>query len=453
MPTPVSAGLRLGVIEPQDAVRNFDERQLLLPSFRWQDVWQEEHQRAFAVAGVMREDVLAIFREGLESKFADAGTLADFRKAVRPALAAKGFWGDVEITDPDTGETRITRFDDRRLQLVYDVNVRQSYAAGKWQRYQLTKKRLPFVLYRTMDDGHVRPAHQAWHNVVLLIDDPWWQTHWPPNGWRCRCHAIQLDQRGVDRLTAAGQKLKLTAPAEDWMPHINPYTGEVKAVPRGVDPGFGYNPGVRNDERDQALAETVLQKVVRSDAYSGAVIAAQAATDMPQVLARRAERFGRWVDDMQAQEAATGQVFTLGMVRPEIVRALESLGEPMQSSAIAVTDRDVDHALRPGTSRGKARAAIALELYKQLPVLISRPVAVLRPTGDRVTGAMIYVIEVAGADGKVLKLFLELDQALSEVVDAQRVKRTLNIVRTASMQMPQALKDAKSFEVIWGVWP
>ena len=84
MATPIPQGLRLGVIEPADAVRNFDERQLLLPSFRWQDVWQEEHQRAFAVAGVMREDVLAIFRDGLEAKFAEGGTLED--SAARFAL-------------------------------------------------------------------------------------------------------------------------------------------------------------------------------------------------------------------------------------------------------------------------------------------------------------------------------------------------------------------------------
>ena len=54
------------------AINAFNERQLLLPSFRWQDVWQAEHQRAFAVAGVGREDVLAIFRDALDAKFAEA---------------------------------------------------------------------------------------------------------------------------------------------------------------------------------------------------------------------------------------------------------------------------------------------------------------------------------------------------------------------------------------------
>lgn len=448
MAQPIPAGLRLGVISPQDAIAAFDERKLLLPSFRWQDVWQEEHQRAFAVAGVSRADVLAVFRDELDAKFAEGGTLADFSRSVRPALAAKGFWGDVEVTDPATGETRVTRFDERRLQLIYDVNVRQSYAAGKWQRYQQTKGQFPFVLYRTMDDGRVRPAHQAWHNLVLPIDDAFWATHWPPNGWRCRCNATQLNQRGVDRLQAAGQKLKRSAPADDWLPYINPHSGEVKAVPRGIDPGFGYNPGVRGGNRDASLAETVLQKAMKSDAYSGAVLAAQAATDMPALLIRRADQFAAWVNATQAGGRPTGAVFTLGTVQSAVVRALAASGEPLESAMLAVRDVDMWHTLRLTT---RDRAAIPLELYTRLPVLLARPTAVLRVTGT--DAGLVYVVDVSDADGKVLKLYVLMSQDVSQVVDGQRTRKVMNLVRTASLQMPNALKNSKSFSVLWGAWP
>lgn len=447
MPQRIPAGMRLGVVSPHEAIAAFDERKLLQPSFRWQDVWQAEHQRAFAVAGVSRADVLTIFREQLDAKFAEGSTLADFRKVIRPALAAKGFWGDVEITDDTTGETRVTRFDDRRLQLIYDVNVRQSYAAGRWDRYQTTKKQLPFVLYRTMDDGRVRPEHRAWHNLVLPIDDEWVRSHWCPNGWRCRCQWVQLSQRGVDRLQAAGQKLQFKAPPNDYLPYVNPFTGEVKAVPRGVDPGFGADPA-RNAGRDAALAETVLQKAIRSEAYSGAVIAAQAATDMPALLVRRADQFAAWIATAQAAGRPTGSVFTLGVVQPAVVRALAAVGEPLESAVLAVRDADMWHALRQ-TTRG--RVPVPLDLYAQLPMLLSRPTAVLRVLDD--ARGLVYVVDVRDPEGKVLKLYVLMSEDVSQVVDGQRSRKVMNLVRTASLQMPQALQNAKSYQVVWGAWP
>lgn len=444
-------GLRLGVVEPRDAVAAFEERKLLLPSFRWQDVWQEEHQRGFAVAGVMRGDVLSIFRDALDAKYADASTLEDFRKAIRPALAAKGFWGDVEVTDPATGETRITRFDDARLRLIYETNVRSSYAAGQWQRYQKTKAAFPFILYRTKEDDFVRPAHAAWDNLVLPIDDEFWQTHWPPCGWGCRCHVIQLNQRGIDKLQAAGQKLNFTAPPTQMLPYVNPYTGEIKAVPYGVDPGFGYNAGVRNEHRDAALAELVLQKAARSQAFSGAVLAAQAATDMPALLVRRADQFAKWVTDQLAAGRSSGAVFTLGTMRPQVVLALAAIGEPLESAILAVRDKDLIHTLREAVGRGGVREAIPLDLYTQLPMLLAKPTAVLRVTGT--DSGLVYVVDVQDANGKVLKLYVLMSQDVSQAIDGQRVRKTLNLVRTASLQMPDALKDAKSFSVLWGAWP
>lgn len=443
--------LRLGVIEPKDAIAAFEQRKLLLPSFRWQDVWQEEHQRGFAVAGVMREDVLKIFRDGLDAKFATGGSLHEFKKAIKPALAAKGFWGDVEVTDPQTGETRVTRFDDRRLALIYDVNVRQSYAAGQWKAFQLSKKQQPFIIYRTMEDAFVRPEHAAWDGVLLPIDHPFWQTHWPPCGWRCRCNVTAVSQRIIDRMRDQGRVLKTEAPPEEFVPYVNPYTGEVKAVPKGVDPGFGNNPGVDNVTRDASLSDYVLQKVGRSDAYSAAVQAAQATTDMPALLVRRTDEFGKWVDDVRALARPSGNTFTLGVVRPEVVRALEAAETPLESAVLAVRDLDVDHTLRDAVSRGVAREAIPLALYKQLPMLLSRPSAVLQVVGD--DGAIVYVVDVTDADGKLLKLFVRVGFEVKQLVDGQRVRKTLNLVRTASLQAPDALLDANSFRVVWGRWP
>ncbi|MGK2898122.1 MAG: phage head morphogenesis protein, partial [Burkholderiaceae bacterium] len=303
MPVEPPPGLRLGMGKPEDAVNAFQARNLLQPSFRWQDVFNEEHSRAFAVAGVSRLDVLQAFQDELELTLTEGRSLADFGKRIRPQLNAKGFWGPVEVTDPATGETRVTTFDDARLRTIFDVNMRQSNAAGRWARIERTKKTLPLVMYRTMQDERVRASHRAWDGVVLPVDAPFWNTHYPPNGWRCRCRAFALDQADVDRRRAAGQVIKTEAPPDELVTYVNPRTGEVVPVPRGIDPGFGYNPG---KARDAELYEQLLRKSLKSSPLAGATAVAQATLDHGAMVAQATQAFGAWVDQVLGAGAPRG---------------------------------------------------------------------------------------------------------------------------------------------------
>lgn len=243
MPTPIPPGLTLGAVEPTDAVAAFLQRRLLQLSFSWQDVWQEEHTQAFTVSRLAETDLLDFMRVELDKAIKVGTSLKDWSDTVQTRLEQAGWWGKKEVTDPTTGDTVTTTFNPTRLRLIFEVNTRQAYAAGRWQSIERSKKRIPFVIYRTMHDEHVRTSHRPWDGVVLPVDDPWWDTHYPPCGWRCRCHAYAIDERGIEKLIKAGIKIKREAPPTEWVEFTNKRTGEVSKVPRGVDPGFGYNPG------------------------------------------------------------------------------------------------------------------------------------------------------------------------------------------------------------------
>jgi SPP1 gp7 family putative phage head morphogenesis protein len=245
MPVDIPRGLRLGLIEPLDAIKAFERRNLLLPSFRWEDVFASEHARGVAVAGVTKLNVLQLFADTLAASIASGGGLREFQKAVMPALVKEGYWGNVEVTDPLTGDKRVTVFDKARLQLIYDVNARQSYAAGRWSRIEANKKRQPLVLYRTMRDERVRASHAAWDNLVLPVESLFWQTHFPPNGWRCRCTAFAVSEKDLAKFAKEGQPFKRGEPAIGMADFKNKRTGETVPVPRGIDPGFNHNPGQR----------------------------------------------------------------------------------------------------------------------------------------------------------------------------------------------------------------
>ena len=63
--------------------------------------------------------------------------------------------------------------------------------AARWEEF--TKDEDDYYLqYRTAGDDHVRPEHAALHGVTRPMNDPFWDTYYPPNGWNCRCTVVQV---------------------------------------------------------------------------------------------------------------------------------------------------------------------------------------------------------------------------------------------------------------------
>lgn len=440
------AGAKLGLVEPKDAVAAFERRGQLQPSFRWQNVWADEHSRAFAVAGVMRLDVLQIFKDEVDAAVRDGRSLAEFSKAILPRLTAKGFWGDVEVTDPATGETRVSRFDYRRLQLIFDMNLRQSYSTGQWAAIERNKARMPFVTYLTMRDEYVRISHRPWDGVTLTVDDPWWDSHTPPCGWRCRCKVRSGSAKDIERRRAAGLPVKTVAPPVQFMPYVNPTSGEISPVARGVDPGFGYRKST-SGERDAQLHEASLRKALSSYPMAGATALAQAQADFPAFVASTTRRFGQFVDQVVDAGRASGQVRFIGALTPGAVRALESQGTELASAVVAVRDVDVLHALRD--SKADKPAGISPSIYRRLPELLARAQAVLLEVGST-PPALLYVVDLVGEDGRVDKLVVQLDGPIKIRVEDARRAVPLNLVRTATVMDPQALQDRTRYQLLWG---
>ena len=445
MPTPAPAGFKLGALAPEDAISAFERRGVPLPSFRWHDVWQDEHARGFAVAGVSRIEVLNIFRKEVKAAVDQGMHPADFAANLQPKLAAHGFWGDVEVKDDATKETRITRFDDRRLKLIFDVNMRQSQAAGRWARIERSKATLPYVMYRTAQDDRVRQLHQAWDGVVLPVDDEFWHTHYPPNGWRCRCIAFAVDGKTIDSMRAAGVKIKTERPPTDWINFVHGPDNTVTPVPRGIDPGFAYNPG---KTRDAALFDATMRKAAPAQPLGAAEVVAQAQADLPGMVAKKTAEFGPWVDKVLTTGQARGEVQYVGAMLPQVVRALSKAGVEPSSAALAVRDHDVLHALRAA----KGDAALTVEAYRRLPELLANATALLI---DRRTSpvALLYIVELPNADGSVAKMVVMLDYRVRLVVEGKRATVPLNIVRTVTTMDPHALADRASYELVWGVLP
>ena len=243
-------------LKPRQALKFFRAKGLKT-SFAWQDVWQQEHEAAFTVAKMANVDLLADVRAAVDKAIVDGQSLQEFSKLLKPRLVQAGWWGKAVMEDPVSGEAQLVQLGSvRRLETIFQTNMSMAYSAGDWQQIQENKAEAPFLMYDAIDDSRTRPLHHAWDNTVLPVDDPWWDTHKPPNGWRCRCGTIQLSQRQAE---AMGKAQPDKAPPSPMREYTNPRTGEITRVPVGIDPGFAYNPGKDRLEHLRQLYDSKLR--------------------------------------------------------------------------------------------------------------------------------------------------------------------------------------------------
>lgn len=78
-------------------------------------------------------------------------------------------------------------------------------SAEKWEIIQEEKEIFPLLQYQTVGDDRVRPEHRQWDNIIRAVNDPFWDTRYPPNGFLCRCKVIQLRDGNITPLTGVPQ--------------------------------------------------------------------------------------------------------------------------------------------------------------------------------------------------------------------------------------------------------
>ncbi|SIQ96174.1 Phage Mu protein F like protein [Aromatoleum tolulyticum] len=395
----------------------FFRRKLNLPTEAWDDIRKAAHDRAFVVAGAMKADLLQDLREAVAKAIAAGTTLETFRKDFRQIVAKHG-WTGWTGEGSKAGEAW-------RTKVIYETNLRTSYAAGRWA--QLTDadmvKNRPFWRYVHNDSVlHPRPLHKRWGDMRLTLphDHLFWQTHFPPNGWGCRC-----------RVTAVtGPKDgDATEPPAGWRA-IDPKTG----APMGIDKGWAYAPGAN---AATPLADLVGQKLLNLDAPIGAAMWEQLAPALAM------ERRLAWYDTVDAWRAS-GPVgarrhHVVGALQPSVLDWLRTERQIEPASAeIAVQDNLV---LGPKERRHQERSRDGLTdaEWRRLPELLDAPEQVL--FHER-TGHLLFVLP-AGEDA-AQKIAVEFDYRIGKKTDA----RELNMIVSAYRQ---AMRDIDG-EVKGGVW-
>ncbi len=266
---------------------NYLIKKKLKPSFNYQEVWKQEHSHAFTVAKMLEADLLMETKALLVESLAQGKTFAHFQRELRPRLMERGWWGVQERVNPNTGKKELVRLgSNQRLKTIYYTNMRTARAAGQWERIERNKQSHPYLVYELGAAREHRPEHISWHGLVLPVDDTFWNNHYPPNGWGCKCrvrsvskYALkrlqktgitarepQLDSNGLPtgRFTSKKVEITTTAPKITTRDVVNKHTGEVMNVPKGIDAGWDYNMG-KSKARAQNQQQQLVSKVKKAE--------------------------------------------------------------------------------------------------------------------------------------------------------------------------------------------
>ena len=332
-------------LKPAEAMQWMQERSHAALTFAWEDLLHEEHSRHFTVSRLARLDLLQSLHGMLIKSVNGDLSRRDWQADAEKLLADAGWWGEKEVLDPATGKMVKTTFNPQRLGLILDVNTRQAAAVGQWARIQRSKRTHPYLRYITKRDERVRELHAGWDNVTLPVDDPFWKTHYPPNGWRCRCRVVPVSQREYDAgVTPTGAPMVKQRPEVVDVRVLNRRTGEISTVPAGIDPGFDFNPGLRSRQTLQALIQQKQQAAIPA-------------------LAKAAEMDGLTVESAAATYAEQARLdkpnkmppLPLSPVFGHAIQSAQAAGVNVSGKMVGLDHDGVLHAL---DHHGKAREAL-----------------------------------------------------------------------------------------------
>jgi hypothetical protein len=309
----------------QEAI-DYHTNKLALPSKAWTDIWGREHGRGFIVAGAATDDLVTGFHEAIGKALKDGRTLTDFRKDFDRLVTEHG-WS----YNGSRGW---------RSAVIYNTNLSQAYSAGRWEQ----GKSLPDAVgrYRHNSGAHERKEHAAWNGITLPLGHSWWGTHWPINAWGCHCQVDILSWRAA---RAAGWDVS-DDPSPDEMvtKTVNtPQGPRTVTVPKGIDPGFDYNPG------EAAFGHRLNDQVMENWRKEGRKYERLTAGDW--VSAGRPERVPADNPVAKLGQAATSKADMVKMVR-ETIGGVERIYKLPDGSRVLVDAVSLGNHLAKDLARG-----------------------------------------------------------------------------------------------------
>lgn len=232
-------------LKPEDVIKYFEAKGYQL-SFDWFEVWQEQHNKVFTVAKVMKLDILQDIRNEVEKAIKEGITFEQFQKNLEPVLRSKGWWGKQLMFDNEGNLREVQLGSPARLETIYTTNLNVAYNIGHYKFAMDNLKSRPYWQYKAVMDRNTRLSHAALNDLVYPADHDFWKIYYPPNDWGCRCWVRPLTAQQVKQM---GLKVEDKLPDKSTLP----------------PPEWAYNPGRKAFKPELLRWDPDLRKIFRDD--------------------------------------------------------------------------------------------------------------------------------------------------------------------------------------------
>lgn len=174
--------ISVDALRPKAALKYWSVK-VPVPKSEFDHLSDQARAKAFTVSGLAQLDQVTAVQQALAKVMDEGGTLADFKAQI----------GDIIKTQGWTGKKS------HRIDNIFRTNLQSAYMAGRYEQLQKTTRLRPYWKYDAVEDKHTRPSHLALNGKVYPADHSFWDSYFPPNGFRCRCTVQSLSERQLKK--------------------------------------------------------------------------------------------------------------------------------------------------------------------------------------------------------------------------------------------------------------
>lgn len=214
-------------LEPltMQAASDFWRNKIKLGPAEFAKLSDEAKIRAFGISGIAKGAELTTVFNSLQAAIDKGISFSEFKKDCAEIFARRGWTGKREW----------------RVQNIFRTNIQTAYNSGRYKAQKENADVFPYLQYNAVNDRRTRPTHAAMNGKIFPLDHPFWDTWYPPNGYRCRCSTLSLTEGQIKRM---GLKVETEDPTDTPVEIANPKTGAKMTVQQLLpDPGFAHHPG------------------------------------------------------------------------------------------------------------------------------------------------------------------------------------------------------------------